>query len=136
MRRKEMAFTKVLLENETIPPEEEKRLFPNLDVSTWDRLHFHVAADARSVAGLHVRVLFGTPMSGTKCEALLADSTIWYEETVSEREFSHTAPLDYGGTGFVMSVPVVAPLLYDVILKNTGQQELETIYVTVMAQEI
>lgn len=131
-----MAFTQVLLQNETIPPGGEKRLLPNLDVSKWDRLHFHIGADARSVAGLSVRVLFGTPMTGTHCGALLADSTIWYEQTVSEREFSHTAPSYYNGTGFVMSVPVVAPLLYDVILRNTGTQKLETIYVTVMAQEI
>jgi hypothetical protein len=131
-----MAFTKVLLKDEIFVAGEEKRLFPNLDVSRWDRLHFHIAANARSVAGLSVRVLFGTPMGGTQCGALLADSTIWYEETVSEREFSHTAPLNYNGTGFVMSVPVVAPLLYDVILKNTSAQKLETIYVTVMAQEI
>jgi hypothetical protein len=35
-----------------------------------------------------------------------------------------------------MSVPVVAPQLYDVILTNTGTQPLTTIYVTLMAQEI
>ena len=131
-----MAFTKVLLADATIPAGKEERLRPGIDVSAWDRLHFHIAADARSVAGLQARILFGTPMRGTHCGALLADSTIWYEETVSEREFSHTAPSGYSGTGFVMSVPVVAPLLYDVILENTGTQKLETIYVTVMAQEI
>lgn len=131
-----MAFTKVLLSNETIPAVKEKRLQPNLDVSKWDRLHFHIGADARSVADLNVRVLFGTPMQGTHCGALLADSTIWFEDTVWEREFSHTAPSNYDGTGFVMSVPVVAPLLYDVILTNQGKQDLTTIYVTVMAQEI
>jgi hypothetical protein len=131
-----MAFTKVLLSNETIAAGTEKRLRPNLDVSRWDRLHFHIGADARSVAGLDVRVLFGTPMKGTHCGALLADSTVWYEDTVWEREFSHAVPKNNNGTGFVMSVPVVAPLLYDVILKNNGSADLQTIYVTVMAQEI
>lgn len=131
-----MAFTRVLLENETIAAGGEKRLMPGLDVSKWDRLHFHIGADARSVAGLSVRILFGTPMKGTHCGALLADSTVWYEDTVSEREFLHAVPTTYGGTGFVMSVPVVAPLLYDVILKNNGSGDLTTISVTVMAQEI
>jgi len=131
-----MALRKVLLTNETIAPGAEKRLLPNLDVSKWDRLHFHIGADARAVAGLSVRILFGTPMPGTHCGALLADSTIWYEETVSEREFSHVHPVGSGDTGFVMSVPVVAPLLYDVILRNTGTQALPTISVAVMAQEI
>lgn len=130
------AFTKFLLKNEVIPAGNEKRLMPTLDVSKWDRLHFHIGADARTVANLKVRILFGTPLKGTHCGALLADSTIWFEETVSEREFAYTVPTNYSGTGFVMSVPVIAPLLYDVILKNTGPVDLETISVSVMGQEI
>lgn len=128
-----MTFKKVLAQNITIHGGGEKRLLPNLDVSKWDRLHFHIGAKGVSVAGLNVRILFGTPLAGW---VLLADSTIWYEETVSEREFSHLVPTNYGGTGFVMSVPVVAPLLYDVILRNEGKTELKTITVAVMAQEI
>lgn len=131
-----MAFTKLLLENETIPAGGEKRLLPSLDVQRWDRLHFHIGSDARSISGLSVRILFGTPLKGTHCGALLADSTVWYEDTVSEREFSHAVPTTHGGTGFVMSVPVVAPLLYDVILRNNGSADLTTISVAVMAQEI
>lgn len=131
-----MAYKKVLLENETIAAGAEKRLLPHIDVSRWDRLHFHIAADARSVAGLSVRILFGTPIKGLHCGSLLADSTIWYEDTVWEREFLHNVPTTYGGTGFIMSVPVVAPELFDVILRNNGTSELTTIYVTVMAQEI
>jgi hypothetical protein len=134
--RETRTFTKFLLENQTIPAGGEKRLLPGLDVSKWDRLHFHIGADARGVAGLNVRILFGTPLKGTHCGALLADSTVWYEDTVSEREFSHAVPTTYGGTGFVMSVPVVAPLLYDVILRNNGPADLTTISVAVMAQEI
>jgi hypothetical protein len=105
-------------------------------VSKWDRLHVHVGADARSVAGLNLRILFATPLKGLTSGAILADSTVWYEDTVSEREFSHATPTTYGGRGFVMSVPVVAPQLYDVILRNDGSQELTTLYVTVMAQEV
>lgn len=129
-------MTRVLLKDEAIAPGAEKRLLPHLNVAEWDRLHFHIGSDARAVAGLSVRILFGTPMPGTHCGALLADSTIWFEENTNETEFVHTAPIGYTGTGFVMSVPVVAPELYDVILKNTGTQPLEHIYVTVLAQEI
>jgi hypothetical protein len=32
-------------------------------------------------------------------------------------------------------VPAVAPQLYDVILRNTGSQPLDALYVTLMAQE-
>ena len=113
-----MPFTRFLAKKLTIAAGAEKRLLPGLNVGKWDRLHFHIGADARSVAGLSVRILFGTPLAGSHCGALLADSTVWYEDTVSEREFSHSVPTTYNGTGFVMSVPVVAPLLYDVILKN------------------
>jgi len=133
-----MAFQKVLLVGECIGPGEEKRLFPGLDVSQWDRLHFHISGGVGSVAGISVRILFGTPIQHDQvhCKALLADSTVWYEDTVWEREFSYITPGTYNGTGFVMSVPVIAPQLYDVILKNIGDRVLETVFVTVMAQEI
>jgi hypothetical protein len=83
-----------------------------------------------------VKILFGTPLPGTHCGALLADSTVWYEETVAEREFVYSVPTSYNRTGFVMSVPVIAPLLYDVILKNNGMADLTTIAVSVFAQDV
>lgn len=130
-------LTQVLLTDATIPAGQERRLFPNLDVKKYDRLHIHVGRDAKSVAGLSVRVLFSTPLpGGLHCGAILADSTVWFEETVSEREFIWTAPLSYNGTGFIVSVPVVAPVLDDIILRNTSSQTLDDIYVTIMAQEI
>lgn len=131
------AFRMTLLEKEKIAAGEEKRILPHLDVSRWDRLHFHISNGNRAIAGTSVRILFATPMKGAPCGGnLLADSTVWFEDTVSEREFSYTTPNNYGGTGFVMSVPVVAPSLYDVILRNVGKKALESVYVTVMAQEI
>lgn len=123
----------MLLEGESLAAGQEKRLLPGLDVSKWDRLHFHTSAGTRSVAGLRAKVLSGTPVDG---KILLTDSTVWFEETVSEREFSHTTPSTYGGTGFAMSVPVVAPLLYDVILRNVSDKEKPEVYVTLVAQEI
>jgi hypothetical protein len=129
-------MTKVLVQDLTIPAGGEKRLLPGLDVRMYDRLHIHVGRDAMAVAGLSVRVLFATPMPGLHCAAILADSTVWFEETVSEREFLWTAPATYNRTGFVVSVPVVAPLLYDVILTNTSGQPINKLYVTLMAQEI
>lgn len=128
-----MAYHKVLLDGAPMAAGEEKRLLPGIDVSKWDRLHFHVSAGVRTIAGMNVRVLFGTPVNG---KILLTDSTVWFEETVSEREFSHTTPNTYGGTGFVMSVPIVAPQLYDIILRNTGGEDKPNVYVTMMAQEI
>ena len=128
-----MAYQSVLLDGEPIAAGAERRLLPGLDVSRWDRLHFHISSGVRSISGLSVTVLFGTPVDG---QVLLADSTVWYEDTVSEREFSHTTPSTYNGTGFVMSVPVVAPRLYDVILRNIGSEDLETVFVTLLAQEI
>jgi hypothetical protein len=77
-------------------------------------------------------VLFGTPVTGA---ILLADSTVWFEDTRWEREFTHQVPSGYGRTGLVMSVPVVAPMLYDVILTNTGAADMPQVYVTVFAQD-
>jgi hypothetical protein len=126
-------LTKILLQNATIPAHGEKRLFPVLDVRKYDRLHIHIGRDAKGVEGLSARILFITPIPGLHCGGILADSTVWFEEEVSEREFVWTAT---SGTGFVMSVPVIAPVLFDVILDNTTDQALDTVYVAVMAEEI
>ncbi|HZA05000.1 MAG TPA: hypothetical protein VE617_10570 [Propionibacteriaceae bacterium] len=127
-----MALQQVLLDGQPMASGEERRLLPGLDVSAYDRLHFHVSAGVRAVDELHVRVLFGTPASGV---TLLADSTVWIEDTASEREFSHQAPTT-GTTGFVLSVPVVAPQLFDVILTNRSAADKPTVYVAVFGQEI
>ncbi len=134
--RETRTMTRVLLDNGTVPAGQERRLRPSLDVRPYDRLHIHVGRDGKAVDRLAVRVLFATPLQGLHCNAILADSTVWFEESVSEREFTWAAPPGYGRTGFVVSVPVVAPELYDVILRNTGTQPLDAVYVTVMAQEI
>ena len=128
-------LARVLLNNAAIAPGAQTRLLPNLDVKAYDRLHFHIARAGKSVAGLSVRVLFGTPVAGSGI-TLLADSTVWFEETLSEREFIWTAPATFNRTGFVVSVPVVAPTLYDLILTNTSATAMDQVYVTLLAQEI
>ncbi len=127
---------KVLLNDGILGAREEMRLFPKLDVGRFDRLHFLIGRDAKSVAGIQVRILFGFPMAGTHCGALLADSTVWFENEVTEREFIYTIPDLYNGTGLALSVPVIAPQLYDVILKNLSGEEIDSLYVTLMTQEI
>jgi len=66
-----MTLQKVLLEGEPIAAGEDKRLLPSLDVSRWDRLHFHISGGTRGIAGMSVRILFGTPVDG---KVLLTDS--------------------------------------------------------------
>jgi len=128
-----MALQQTLLENTHLSPGEEKRLLPGISVSDYHRLHFHISGGVHTIPNLSVRILFGTPVGQV---ILLTDSTVWVEEIVSEREFSFTTSANYGHTGFVMSVPVVAPLLYDVILRNVGSNSIQSVYVTVMAKEI
>lgn len=130
-------FTKILCSNATIPAGGEKRLWPALDISKWDRVHFTIGGDARAVPSLSVRILQSIPIAGTHCGGILTGSTIWFEEDgTTEVKFERTTPAGYGYTGFTMSVPVVAPILYDVILRNAGTQDLTTIYVAVFAQEV
>ena len=128
-----MAFQEILLQGEGLGPHERKTVSPILDVSKWDRLHFHISAGRRSVAGLQVRILFGTLVGQLRIHA---DSTVWFENGISEREFSYTVPSLYNGTGFVMSVPVIAPELVSIELTNTEEREFDETFVTVMAQEI
>lgn len=45
-------------------------------------------------------------------------------------------PSAYSRRGCGVAGSVIAPNLYDVILKNVGKSEFESLYVTVMAQEI
>lgn len=129
-------MTKVLLTNATIAPGAEVRLWPGLDVTKWDKLHLTVGADARGVPNLNVRVLFSVPLPGTHCGGLLTSSTVDFATDATLRRFEYTTPAGFGSTGFTMSVPVIAPMLYDVILRNTGSTPLETIYVALFAQEI
>ena len=67
---------------------------------------------------------------------LLTGSRVWFEESVSEREFSSTCPSTNGGTGFVMSVPFVAPLLFDAIVSHDGGEGRPGLWVTAMTQSI
>jgi hypothetical protein len=129
-------MTKVLLTNATIAPGAEVRLWPGLDVTKWDTLHLTIGADARGVPNLSVRVLFSVPLPGTHCGGLLTNSTVDFTTDGTLRRFEYTTPAGFGSTGFTMSVPVIAPMLYDVILRNTGATPLETIYVALFAQEI
>lgn len=127
-----MGLQQVLLDGQPVAAGQELRLLPGLDIAVHQRLHFHVSGGIGGIENLSIRVLFGTPTPGV---ILLADSTVWFEETIWEREFVHQVPSGYGRTGLVMSVPVVAPLLYDVILSNAGPADLPEIYVAVFAQD-
>ncbi|MEZ4450921.1 MAG: hypothetical protein R3B09_15680 [Nannocystaceae bacterium] len=124
-----MAFTKLLISGLQLRAGEEKRLLPGLPVAEYDRLHLHIGGRARTIDGLTARVLFSTSIPGG---AILSDRTVWYGESTVDHDFQHTATV--GHTGFIMSVPVVAPTLYDVVLKNTSAKELVDIYVTLLAK--
>ncbi|MCA9636596.1 MAG: hypothetical protein KC420_11270 [Myxococcales bacterium] len=124
-----MPLSKILLTDADLAPGEEKRILPNLAVSGYDRIHIHIGAKARGIRGLKARVLFASPIPSG---ALLSDSTIWYGESTTKHDFEHTETT--GDTGFIMSVPVVAPILYDVILSNTSAQKIVDIYVSILAK--
>ena len=129
-------FTKVLLADATLAAGQQLRLWPGLDISAWDRLHLTIGGDARPLPALNVRVLLSVPVPGSHCGGILTSTDIDLDGPRTETEFEHTTPADYGHTGFTITVPVVAPLLYDVILRNTGTTDLTSIYVTLFAQEI
>jgi hypothetical protein len=124
-----MSLTKVLLTDINLDPNEEKRLLPSLAVAEYDRLHIHIGARARGVKGLKARVLFASPIPSG---ALLSDSTIWYGESTTKHDFEHLE--NTSDTGFIMSVPVVAPTLYDVILRNTSTHTIRNIFVSLLAK--
>jgi hypothetical protein len=124
-----MAFTKLLVSDLELAPGAERRFDPGLAVSEYERLHFHVGGRGTAITGLKVAVLFGTPVDGGW---LIADNTIWYSENTLKRDFQY---VEKGNdSGFVMSVPVVAPSLYALILSNTGSVPLRHVFVSLLAQ--
>ena len=125
-------LTKVLLQGFNLPAGGEKRVLPNLSVEKYDRLHFHLSNGSMAIGNIEVRILFGTRVGA---KTLLSDSTVWFETGINETNFQYTTPANFNGTGFVLSVPVVTPLLYDVIIKNKGANPITDLHVTVLAQE-
>ena len=45
---------KVLLDGKPLAAGADKRRLPGIDVSKWDRLHFHISGGTRSAAGFKV----------------------------------------------------------------------------------
>lgn len=99
-----MSTQHVIVDGETIAAGQEFRPLPNLDVSGHSRLQLLISAGVSSVSEVGVR------------------------------EFSHETSANYGGTGFVLSVPVIAPQLYDVILSNRRAKSKVQLWVTLLAQ--
>ncbi len=126
-----MKLEKVLLSAATIKPNEELPLPLALEVGNYQRLHFHVSSDVHPVQTLYIGITFGTQVNG---KLLSAKSTVWFEDTVWEREFSHTTSETYQEKGIVLSIPVVAPVLSEIHLHNQGNKELKCIYVSVLGQ--
>ncbi len=128
-----MAFKQNLLVAFNLAAGAQKRVLPNLNVENFDRLHFHISNGSASAAGLHVKILFGTQVGPL---ILLADSTVWFEAGANERNFEYKTPANYNETGFIISVPVVAPLLYDVIITNNSGTAKTSLHVSLLAQEM
>jgi hypothetical protein len=125
--------SKILLQAFNLPATQEKRILPHLDVLKFDRLHFHISNGSMGIANTEVRILFGTQAGAL---TLLGDSTVWFEASAAERNFKYRTPVTYGETGFIISVPVVAPLLFDVIITNHGTVPLSSLHVSVLMQQL
>lgn len=54
---------------------------------------------------------------------------------LDRRNYKPLRKANFGSTGFTMSVPVIAPVLYDVILRNTGTSALDKVYVALFTPD-
>lgn len=122
-----------LLTGKLLKAHDTLRLNPMLEIGAYHRLHIHIAGAGHTIPDLSIRILLGTKIGDT---ILHSDSTVWFEDTVWEREFTHTTANEYQGQGVVMSVPVISPLLYEITLQNKGAQDLQQLYVNVMGQTL
>lgn len=125
---------KVLVQNQILLATDVLRTGCNLPVSSFRRLHLVISGNGGSVANLKASILFGTPVGAV---TLISGGTVWMESGVTapvNTTFEYTAPANYKRTSFVLSVPVIAPLLYDVIIENMGKNAVPELYVTVMGE--
>lgn len=126
-----MALKSILLQSEEILPGKTIRLLPKMEVEKFHRLHLHVSNTKNDIRNLSVRVIFGTPVPS---KVLTCDHSVWFENSADGEQLQFTATEQRGKTGIVLSVPVIAPLLYDIVLENIGDDILDDVFVTLMAQ--
>ncbi len=125
-----MALKSILLQSEEILPGKPIRLLPKMEVEEFHRLHLHVSNIKNDIRNLSVRVVFGTPVPS---KVLTCDHSVWFERNADGEQLQFTATEERGKTGMVLSVPVIAPLLYDIVLENLGDDILDQVFVTLMA---
>ncbi|MDT0353960.1 hypothetical protein [Pseudonocardia charpentierae] len=125
-----MALQQLLLDGRPVAAGEERRLLPMIDLSAYAQLHFHISDRIQPIGGIAVRVVFGTPAPGT---ILLADSVAPIAQTSTPRAREYEVPAECDSTGIIISVPVVAPMLYDVVLTNRSPTARSQLYVAVFA---
>ena len=126
-----MALKSILLQSEEILPGKILRLLPKMEVEKFQRLHLRVSNTKNDIRNLLVRVVFGTPVPN---KVLTCDHSVWFEHSPEGESLQFIATEQKGKTGIVLSVPVIAPLLYDVVLENLGEDILDEVFVTLMAQ--
>lgn len=125
------SFKQILLSEANLQPSQKLPISLEMEVGQFQRLHFHISSETNSLPSLHIGITFGTEING---KLLKAKSTVWFEDTVWEREFAHTTAESYKESGVVLSIPVVAPVLLELYLHNQGDKELTQVYASVLGQ--
>jgi hypothetical protein len=121
---------KVLLQDGSVAAGQEMRLLPELNVGDHAWLHIHIGRSGKAVSNLAVRVLFGPLVPAG------AGESAGPRDTDNEREFLFRTPANYNQTGLIVSVPVIAPLLSEIVLTNNGSQTVDELYIALLAQEL
>jgi len=127
---------KLLYVREEFTPGDVASVTPELDIDGFDRLHIIVSGRGHSVADVSAQVMFSTPVELDDTTIhLVADGTVWYEVGGTALEFFYQAPPRYERASFVMSVPVIGPVLWQINLKNNGDKTIP-LMVALYAQDI
>ncbi len=121
---------KVILRNQTINAGTERRWIMSggtpLNIAPWDRLHFHIAG--KEMSGVVATILQATKFGRSTID--LVSTNVWFEDTDSARTFEYKFSASQNSV--VLSVPVVAPLLYDVTLRNTSTRTKTAVNVALL----
>lgn len=127
-------YLKTLASGVTIGAGKEYRYITSggkpFDVSRYNYLHIIVGRKAKSVANLEITVLLSVSVPAGAL--LIREYTNCENRT--RNSFTVRLPSNYNKTAYVLRVPVIAPMLYDVIVKNRGTKDIDDVHVILFAK--
>jgi hypothetical protein len=127
-------YTKTIASSVTIAGGAEYRYITAggepFDVSKYNYLNIIVGRKAKAIPDLEITVLFSVSVPAGAL--LIREYTNLGND--SKNELSVRLPSNYNKTGYILRVPVIAPMVYDIMVKNHGSNDLDDVHIILFAK--